>query len=340
MSKLLTFVVPSYNSEDYLHICVDSLLKGGEDVEILIVNDGSTDKTAEIAADYAEKYPTIVRVLTQENGGHGEGINHGLREATGKYFKVVDSDDWVGEKALKAVIARLKAAEKHGGIDLMVTNYVYYTQGKGVTRTIRYKNAFPEKVTCGWDDVKRFHAWQYMTMHSNLYRTEILRECGVILPKHTFYEDNLFAYSPMPYVEKIVYLDVDFYYYLIGRANQSVAEDSLKKRCSHQILVSKEIFKAYDIEEISKSQPRLAKYLYHEVTFMMALATIFTRLNRTAEAEQMIEDMWKECYKHNKAMATKVRRLSIAAFVNLPGAVGRDLGILGYRFAHLIVPFN
>ncbi|MCR5785164.1 MAG: glycosyltransferase family 2 protein [Eubacterium sp.] len=340
MSKLITFVVPSYNSEDYLHICVDSLLKAGEDAEILIVNDGSTDKTGEIAAAYAEKYPTIVRVLTQENGGHGEGINHGLREATGKYFKVVDSDDWVGEKALKAVIKRLKAAESHGGIDLMVCNYVYYTKGKGVTRTIRYKNVIPEKVTCEWDDVKRFRPWQYMTMHSNLYRTEILRKCGVVLPKHTFFEDNLFAYYPLPYVEKIVYLNEDFYFYLIGRENQSVSEESLKKRCDHQILVSKEIFKAHDLEKLKETKPRLVKYLYHEITFMMTLATIFTRLNRTDEAEKMISDMWKELYKHNRKMAIVVRRASIAAFVNLPGKLGRELGIIGFRFAHLIVPFN
>ena len=338
--KLITFVVPSYNSEDYLHICVDSLLKAGDDAEILIVNDGSTDKTGEIAAAYAEKYPDIVRVLTQENGGHGEGINHGLREAKGKYFKVVDSDDWVGEKALKAVIKRLKVAETTGGIDLMVCNYVYYTKGKGVTRVIRYKNAFPEKVTCGWDDVKRFKPWQYMTMHSNLYRTEILRECGVVLPKHTFYEDNLFAYYPLPYVEKIVYLNEDFYYYLIGRENQSVSEESLKKRCSHQILVSKEIFKAHDLEKLKATKPRLVKYLYHEIKFMMALATIFTRLNRTDEAEKMINDMWRELYRYNRKMAVIIRRASIATFVNLPGKCGRELGIIGFRFAHLIIPFN
>lgn len=98
--KLLSIAVPCYNSQDYMRNCVDSLLKGGELVEILIVNDGSKDDTAKIADEYAEKYPTIVRAIHQENGGHGEAVNTGIRNATGFYFKVVDSDDWVNEESL------------------------------------------------------------------------------------------------------------------------------------------------------------------------------------------------------------------------------------------------
>ena len=93
--KLLTFTVPCYNSQDYMRRCVDSLLIGGEDVEIIIVDDGSSDDTGAIADAYAEKYPSIVRAIHQENGGHGAGLNAGLNHATGLYFKVVDSDDWV-----------------------------------------------------------------------------------------------------------------------------------------------------------------------------------------------------------------------------------------------------
>ena len=95
--KLLTVTVPSYNSQDYLEKCISSLLPGGDRLEIIIINDGSTDATGAIADSYASRYPDIVRVIHQENGGHGEGINQGLRHATGKYFKVVDSDDKVSE---------------------------------------------------------------------------------------------------------------------------------------------------------------------------------------------------------------------------------------------------
>ena len=93
--KLLSIAIPSYNSEGYLANCIESLLPGGEDVEILIINDGSTDATAAIADEYAAKYPTIVKAVHKENGGHGSAVNMGIDKATGLYFKVVDSDDWV-----------------------------------------------------------------------------------------------------------------------------------------------------------------------------------------------------------------------------------------------------
>ena len=127
--KLLSIAVPCYNSQDYMRNCVDSLLKGGELVEILIVNDGSKDDTAKIADEYAEKYPTIVRVIHQENGGHGEAVNTGIRNATGFYFKVVDSDDWVNEEAFEAILKKLQ--ELIAGpqtLDMMISNFVYEKQ--------------------------------------------------------------------------------------------------------------------------------------------------------------------------------------------------------------------
>jgi glycosyltransferase involved in cell wall biosynthesis len=106
--KLLTIAVPCYNSQDYMANCIESLLKGGEDVEIVIVNDGSKDDTARIGEEYAKRYPDIVKVVHQENGGHGEAVNTGLRHATGLYFKVVDSDDWLNEDAYMKVLDALR----------------------------------------------------------------------------------------------------------------------------------------------------------------------------------------------------------------------------------------
>ena len=106
--KLLSIAIPCYNSEAYMEKCIESLLKGGEEVEILVVNDGSSDRTAEIADAYAEKYPTIIKAIHQENGGHGEAVNAGIRNATGLYFKVVDSDDWVNEEAYKQILKTLE----------------------------------------------------------------------------------------------------------------------------------------------------------------------------------------------------------------------------------------
>ena len=110
--KLITFTVPCYNSAAYMDRCIETLLPAGEDAEIILVDDGSKDDTGKIADAYAEKYPTMVRVIHQENGGHGEGVNQGIRNASGLYFKVVDSDDWLDGDALQKVMEKLREFAK------------------------------------------------------------------------------------------------------------------------------------------------------------------------------------------------------------------------------------
>ena len=127
MEKLITFAVPCYNSEAYMDHCIGTLLTGGEDVEIILVDDGSTkDNTPAICDRYAEQYPDVVRAIHQPNGGHGEGVNQGIRNARGLYYKVVDSDDWLDTDALQKVLAKLREfAQREEPLDLMICNYVY-----------------------------------------------------------------------------------------------------------------------------------------------------------------------------------------------------------------------
>ena len=338
--KMISFVVPSYNSEDYLDVCVESLVKGGEDVEVIVVNDGSTDRTHEIAKSYETKYPDIVRVIDQENGGHGEAINSGLKVAEGLYFKVVDSDDWVDEHALSSVLNRLKRFEKEGGVDLLVTNYVYVNSKKNKRRTIRYQNAIPRNKIVEWSGTRPFMLWQNLTLHSCMFRTSVLRECGVELPQHIFYEDNYFIYKPLPYVAKLAYCDVNFYNYLIGRDGQSVAEEALKQRYSHQVMISKLCFEAYHLGEIKKMNYRLEKYMFHELCLMMTLGSIFPKLDGSEEGKQMVKQMWKDAFEFDFTYAFKIRFISYVALLNLPGAWGRKIGIGIYRLSNLAVPFN
>lgn len=215
--KSLTITVPSYNSADYLGRCLDSLLVGGEKVEILVVNDGSTDETEKIANAYAAKYPTIVKVINQENLGHGGAVGTGLRHATGKYFKVVDSDDQLGADALKTVLQRIDQWQADGdNVDLIVCNYVYEKTGEP-PYVVNYRKAFHNDKIESWDEVGNFGLTQYLIMHAQIFKTSVLRESKVTLPLHTFYVDNLFAYQPLPLAKKICYLDVDLYHYFIGR---------------------------------------------------------------------------------------------------------------------------
>ena len=128
--KLLSIAIPCYNSQDYMERCIQSLLPGGEDVEILVVDDGSQDMTPEIADAYAKRYPHIVKAIHQENGGHGEAVNAGIAHASGLFFKVVDSDDCVDADAYEKILNTLREiAGSDQTLDLLISNFVYEKQG-------------------------------------------------------------------------------------------------------------------------------------------------------------------------------------------------------------------
>ena len=223
--KYISFAIPCYNSEAYMEKAINSILVGGEDVEILVVNDGSKDGTQKIAERYQEKYPTIVKAIKKENGGHGDAVNCGLQHATGKYFKVVDSDDWVDKDSLLKILDAVKGfVDADSEVDMVIANYVYEKVGMEHKKVIRYDNVLPENQIFRWDDIGRFRLDQYILMHSVIYRTEMLKLCQLELPKHTFYVDNIYVYYPLPHVRTLYYLNVDFYRYFIGREDQSVNE--------------------------------------------------------------------------------------------------------------------
>lgn len=246
--KLLSVVIPCYNSQEYMKYCIESLLPGGEDVELLIVNDGSSDKTVEIANEYAKAYPSIIRAIHQINGGHGEAVNTGIKNATGLYLKVVDSDDWVDTRAYLKILNILKEfTNENKYIDMFISNFVYEKEGSKFKKVMKYDNVLPEGKIFTWDDIGKFKKGQYILMHSVIYRTQLLRNCNLVLPKHTFYVDNLFVYVPLKYVKDIYYLNVDFYRYFIGREDQSVNESVMIKRIDQQIKVNKLMIDTVDL---------------------------------------------------------------------------------------------
>ena len=335
--KLLTVTVPCYNSQEYMEKCIDSLLLGGERVEIIIIDDGSKDKTGEIADAYAKEYPNIVKVIHQENGGHGEGINQGVKYATGKYFKVVDSDDTLSED-FPAFLNALELCEREGGVDLAVTNYYYvHTDGVG-DRSIDYSNVLPKWRIFEWKDTKKFNIYQMLTIHSCTFRTSLLKEWGEPLPKKVFYEDNLMVCKVLPKVKKMYYLPSDLYRYWIGRPDQSVQENVMKGRYKHQLLVTEKSFIACDLEKVK--EPKLKKYLRHELFMMFGISIMFTRLNKTDESDKDLEDMFNNCKKHNKKWGRHYRNLSPLAIICIKGKFGRFLSTFFYRMANKVVRFN
>lgn len=335
--KLLTFAIPCYNSEAYMEKCIKSLLPGGEDVEILVVNDGSKDRTAEIADEYEKKYPGIVRAIHQENGGHGEAVNAGVRNATGLFFKVVDSDDWVDQEAYTKILSKLK--ELAGGeqtLDMFIANYVYEKEGAKHKKVMRY-TALPTDRMITWDD-SRFHKGQYILMHSVIYRTQLLRECGLELPKHTFYVDNIYVYKPLPSVRNMYYMDVDFYRYYIGREDQSVNEKVMISRIDQQIRVNKIMVDEFDLWKIQNR--RLRRYMFSYLEIITVVSTVMLIRSGTEENLQKKRELWKYIKENHPKLFRRLRAGIMGNTMNLPGKGGRKISVAAYKISQKVVGFN
>ena len=268
---------------------VESLLGSKEDLEILIIDDGSKDDTAAIGDALAEEYPDTIRCIHQENGGHGEAVNTGLKNATGTYYKVLDSDDWFDAEALNKVVETLKSFEE-GSVDMMIVNYVYDKPSEHHQHAIRYRSVMPGHKIFHWRDLGHFLPSQNILMHSVIYRTEVLRNSGLQLPKHTFYVDNLFVYEPLPYVDTMYYLDVDLYHYYIGREDQSVNEKVMIGRIDQQIAVNKRMIDAVDIPSL-KSR-KLRNYLVHYLTMITVVTTSLCVKSGTPENLDKRRELW------------------------------------------------
>ncbi len=341
MEKLITFAIPCYNSESYMENCIKSLLSAGDDTEILIINDGSKDRTGEIADRYEREYPNKVRAVHQENGGHGEGVNQGIRLGRGMYYKVVDSDDRLDPKALDTLLNRIRENVQNGvNVDMYVTNYVYDHVVDNTQRTMSYKNIFPHEKVCTWEDTKSFGISKYLMMHSVVYRTEILRELKVELPKHTFYVDNLYMYWPFPSVKTIYYMDLDLYYYFIGRDDQSVNEKNMIKRIDQQIRVTKLMTECHDLNEIKKQSKQLYNYMFHELAMMYTISTVFLYASGEKENFEKEKELWAFLKERDIQHYRKMRRITINAWTHFPGKFGRWLTIKGYRIAQRIFKMN
>ena len=339
--KLITFAVPCYNSAAYMDHCIQTLLSAGEEAEIILVDDGSTDDTPAIADRYAQEYPDVVRVIHQPNGGHGEGVNQGLRHATGLYYKVVDSDDWLDADSLARVLTQLRRFRDEGReLDLMICNYVYEHVEDQTSHVVQYKNVFPEGQIFGWDDVGKFRESQYLLMHSAIYRTQLLRDTGIELPKHTFYVDNIFVYLPLPFVKTMYYMGEDLYRYFIGRQDQSVNEQVMVKRVDQQIRITKIMTECCDLKQIAGTYPSLAKYMFRYLAMMYTICSILLVIDGSEEALAKRDKLWEELKAYNEPLYRKLRYRSLALGANLPGAPGRKVGVIGYHLSQKIFKFN
>ncbi len=342
--KIITFGIPCYNSAGYMDRCITSILEGSgyaDDVQVVIVDDGSDkDETAEKADWWAERHPTLVKAVHQENGGHGMAVLAGLAAADGLYYKVVDSDDWLDGDALAEfldAIRRMVAREEL--VDLFVTRYVYDHANEGDTHSVGYTHILPEDRPFTWGEIGHFFMSNNLLMHSLTYRTKMLRECDVPLPAHTFYVDNIYAWQPLPHCHLIYYVPVDMYHYFIGREDQSVNERVMASRVDQQLRITRVMMRCYHLYHDIPSV-ELRSYMVNFFVLMMAICSIFSRLSERPDAMDDLARLWDELHDYDPRLWRRCRLGIVGQFCNLPGDAGRAITLGGYRLANRFVKFN
>lgn len=339
--KTISFAIPCYNSAEYMDACIESILKCGDDIEIIIVDDGSTkDDTAEKAFEWEKKYPDIIKAISKENGGHGSAVNAGLEVATGLYFKVVDSDDWLDEDAAKKIMSYAREQlQRDTPTDLIIANYVYEKIHENTRTVIRYTNVFPENIEFTWNEVGKFNPSQYLLMHSVIYRTALLNEIDIKLPEHCFYVDNIFVYVPLPHIRSMYYADVDLYRYFIGREDQSVNESVMMSRIDQQLKITRVMIDSVKIPEDIPNET-LISYMKNYLSMMMCICSIFLRKQNTSESEEKRQAIWNYLKAKDEVLYRDIRGNILNVGVNIPTELGRRIGIFGYRVAQKIFKFN
>ena len=338
--KLLSIGIPCYNSAAYMHNAIESCLVLGDDVEIIVVDDGSQkDNTLEIGKAYEAKYPGIVKCVHQENGGHGQAVNTGLANATGLYYKVLDSDDWFDKDSLLAVAQTLKKLHSEGTVvDMFISNYVYEKVSENKQSVIRYTNVMPTDRVFTWSETGHFLPHQNILMHSVIYRRQMLLDCNLVLPKHTFYVDNLFVYQPLPYVKTMYYMDTDLYRYFIGREDQSVNEKIMIGRMDQQMRVNKLMIDCCDVTALEDKKCR--QYMVKYLSMISCVTTVLCIKSGTPEHLAAREELWQYMKERNKPMFDAVVHTAMGWTMQLKGKFGDKVILSIYNYARKKFSFN
>lgn len=288
--KILSFIIPSYNSRDFVGKCVESMLCPEilDKLDIIIVNDGSTDDTVQIAQDYCDRYPGSVRLISQENKGHGGALNTGCAAAAGKYLKVIDADDWVETENLPAFLAGLENCES----DVVLTHHYTRNVSTGETRNWKsYPETFGKALTMEQIMNCPNDYFRSLTFHGITYRTEFYRQQGIALSEHVFYEDQEYSTIPCCSAESITCFDLFVYNYRIGDVEQSMSDANQLKRLGHSETVMNRLLREYETRKLTPAGRAFFQTKVKIFVLGYLLTVLLADKNRTAgrqRAEKMM----------------------------------------------------
>ena len=305
-SKLLSISVAAYNLGEMIRENLESFVhvKGAEKLEILVTNDGSTDNTAQIVKEYEKKFPGIVKLINQKNQGAGSTVNSGIKHATGKYFKMVDGDDWVESKSLEKLIDLLEKQDA----DLILTDYLTYNESKkAITDRAAYNL---ETKSYNIDEVINQLDIQ---MYSTMYKTEILQKKKIKVD-NGFYTDIEYTLLPLKYAKTLYYFNQPLYVYRVARAGQSMSKKSMIKNAPHHRLMLEHLIEDYKKNKDSMST-EIRKYLVDSIgrvanTELRIVILKEDKVEKVKEfyswLEQKDEDIYKSFLTGRKAKLLKL----------------------------------
>ncbi|MBP5216625.1 MAG: glycosyltransferase family 2 protein [Bacilli bacterium] len=317
--KLLTIVIPAYNSEEFLDYCLGSLLIGlDEELEVIVVNDGSKDKTSEIAHSYAEKYP-FIQVVDKENGGHGSGVNVGIEKATGLYFKVLDSDDALDKEGLLYLLSFIKKHRSENNLpDLYLTDFLSLspTSDRRIVTSLKKRFKRVDEVI-GYDQVKRIRPEQYFMMHMTFVKTSLLQKDNVRLLEHCFYEDNEFMINVLLRTKTLCYLDKPIYLYSVGREGQSVSKSKMAKNYNQQLRVMNRCIDIANTEALKQLDKRHRRIVVHELESICYLTYIDVHIEHDKIKRKDYRQFIRDFRERDKPLFMKIYHRTCMVLLNM-----------------------
>lgn len=317
--KSLSIVVPAYNASSHIQQCLDSIVECGrlQELDVIVVNDGSDDDTESLIQPYLEAHPDTFRILNKENGGVGSSINLAIAEAKAPWFKILDSDDRLLKDGFVKLLDNLPILdEMKNRPEMIVTNFQYELGpstmgGKAEKEYVLadFTNVFLEPGISSWSRLKKFEIEQILSKHCIFYSMDLLKKVGLKLPEHLYYVDHIFAYEPLPHVRRLYFFDEPVNVYNLGRADQSCNMVMMQSRIKEILSMALEMFRRIRIDSVRPQ--RLQTYMYNHMAQVLATLLMLVSAEEEGDvlASEKMEAIWGEFTKINPLACKKLRKM-------------------------------
>lgn len=312
MEKILTISIAAYNAEKDIERCLNSMINTSvlEQLDIIVTNDGSTDNTGKVVEKYIREYPDSIRLINKVNGGHGSTINEGIRNAIGKYFKIVDSDDWVERDGLEKLVCFLSQND----VDMILNPY-HEVSYENITCKKLFEPADSDVFIRKIYSIEQLMGNEILYMHSLTFKTDCMRCMGPVIDENCYYVDMEYCIFPLVYINSFVYLDFPVYDYLLGSQSQSMSINNLVNRRNQHLKVTKRIILFY-LQNRSKVNDKVSSVMAERIKYAVYQQyKIFLCMGNSDGKEEVKQfDAWlrqqdDEIYEGPKGRMMKVIRV-------------------------------